>query len=179
MPSEEYFSFCIYKRKQPENLWTKEKDFHARSFTVKRLVIKKLGYQGVAITYDPFLSLLSLDFQHCRYSGFHVFSELIGPRGFVRPDAGVGNFEGYFLFMWRVWGRGKNTFCRSEGRRSESRNRMYVLLSCETFNFKIPSGSGLYMYSSAFPSRFLGLRWEFWWINNHARWQTEGRITLL
>lgn len=153
--------------------------FHARNFTAKRLVIKKLGYQGVAITYEPFFSLLSFDFQHCRYSGFHVFSELIGPRGFARPDAGVGNFEGYFLFMWRVWGRGKNTFSRSE---AEDRNRGIVCMSFHPARpsiLKSPPVQAYICISSAFPSRFLDLRWEFWWINNRVRWQTEGRITLL
>ena len=108
----------------------KGKDHHAKNawnFTVKRLVIKKLGYQGIAITYGPFSPFFSFNFQHSLYSGFHVFFGLVGLRGFGHPDAGVGNFEGYFLFMWRVSGRGKKHILPMRGWRS---NRRIVRMSC-------------------------------------------------
>lgn len=104
----------------------KGKDRHAKSawnFTVKRLAIKKLGYQGIAITYEPFSPFFSFNF----HSGFHVFFGLVGLRGFGHPDAGVGNFEGYFLFMWRVPGRGKKHVLPMRGWRS---NRRIVRMSC-------------------------------------------------
>lgn len=66
----------------------------------------------------------------------------------------------------------------------DPRNRMYVLPSCEAFNFKIPfdwgrrGGVGEAIYSFAFPSRFLSdLRWEFWWINNRVFLETRPTLS--
>jgi len=60
----------------------------------------------------------------------------------LRRTAGVGKFEGYFLFMWRVWERGKIHSADSTGR-IEPYELPPTVLPAKIVNFRILSEPGL------------------------------------
>lgn len=140
-----YFSFLVkweirsYFWRIVENL-----KIAARDFAIMRLAIQKLEFQkGEAIIYDRFFSLRSFESQLSPYSGFHIFSDWSVQGVSTCPSRRWGwqLWRIFFIHVTCLRGRKKHILPiedRTEG------TRTYVPRSCETFNFKIPSGHPLY-----------------------------------